>query len=84
MKQENVRLLVAAALGATSGLLLGMYLFSEEEKTGKLSSHLESLSDLAKELEGLKTDEAKELKDKVKNILNSVQELLDQKDGKPE
>ncbi len=61
-----------------------MYLFSEEEKKGKLSGHLESLSDLAKELEGLKTDEAKELKDKVKNILNSVQELLDQKDGKPE
>jgi len=84
MKQENVRLLVAAALGATSGLLLGMYLFSEEEKKGKLSSHLESLSSLAKELEELKTDEAKELKDKVKNILNSVQELLDQKDGKPE
>ena len=84
MKQENVRLLVAAALGATSGLLLGMYLFSEEEKKGKLSSHLESLSSLVKELEELKTDEAKELKDKVKNILNSVQELLDQKDGKPE
>jgi len=84
MKQENVRLLVAAALGASSGLLLGMYLFSEEEKKGKLSQHLESLSDLVKELEELKTDEAKELKAKVKNIVNSVQELLDQKDGKPE
>ncbi len=82
MKQENVRILVAAALGATSGLLLGMYLFSEEEKKGKLSGHLSNLSDLVKELEELKTDEAKELKDKVKSILNSVQELLDQKDGK--
>ena len=84
MKQENVRLLVAAALGATGGLLLGMYLFSEEEKKGKLSQHLESLGDLVKELEELKTDEAKDLKAKVKNIVNSVQELLDQKDGKPE
>ncbi len=84
MKQENVRILIAAALGATAGLLLGMYLFSEEEKIGKLSKHLESLSDLVKELEDLKTDEAKDLKDKVKNILNSVQELLDQKDGKSE
>ena len=36
------------------------------------------------ELEELKTDEAKELKDQVKSILNSVQELLDQKDGKSE
>jgi hypothetical protein len=84
MKQENVRILVATALGATAGLLLGMYLFSEEEKKGKLSQHLESLSDLAKKLEDLKTDEAKELKDKVKNIMKSVQELLDQKNGKPE
>jgi glucose-6-phosphate-specific signal transduction histidine kinase len=84
MKQENVRLLVAASLAATTGLLLGMYLFSADEKKGKLSKHLSSLSDLAKELEELKTEEAKELKDKVKSILNSVQELLDQKDGKPE
>jgi len=84
MKPENVRILVAAAVGATAGLVLGMYLFSEEEKKGKLSQHLESLNTLVRELEDLKTDEAKELKDKVKNILNNVQELLDQKDGKPE
>jgi glucose-6-phosphate-specific signal transduction histidine kinase len=84
MKQENVRILVAAAIGATTGLLLGMYLFSEDEKKGKLSKHLESLSSLVKELEDIKTDEAREMKDKVKNVLNSVQELLDQKDGKPE
>ena len=84
MKQENLRLIVATALGATAGLLLGMYLFSEEEKKGKLSRHLGSLSELVKELEEIKTDEAKELKDKVKSILNSVQELLNQKDGKSE
>jgi hypothetical protein len=84
MKQENVSILVAAALGATGGLLLGIYLFSEDEKKGKLSKHLESLSSLVKELEDLKTDEAKDLVDKAKNVLNSVQELLDKKDGKPE
>ncbi len=84
MKKENVRILVAAAVSATAGLLLGMYLFSEDEKKGKLSQHLESLNKLVRELEDLKTDEAKDLKDQVKNILNNVQELLDQKDGKPE
>jgi hypothetical protein len=83
MKQENLRLLVATAIGATTGLLLGMYLFSEEEKKGRLSKHLENLSELVKELEELKTQEAKDLKDKVKSILNSVQELLNQKDGEP-
>jgi hypothetical protein len=84
MKQENLRILVAAALGATSGLLLGMYLFGEEEKKGKLSGHLSNLSELVKELEELKTEEARDLKEKVKSVLSSVQELLDQKDGKPE
>jgi hypothetical protein len=83
MKQDNLRLLVAAALGATAGLLLGMFLFGEEERKGKLSGHLENLSELVKELEELKTDEAKELKDKVNGILNKVQELLNQQDGKP-
>jgi uncharacterized protein Yka (UPF0111/DUF47 family) len=83
MKQENLRLLVAAALGATAGLLLGMFLFSEEEKKGKLSRHLENLGELVKELEELKTEEAKDLKDKVKGILNRIQELLNQQDGKP-
>ena len=81
MKQENVRLLVSAALGAVSGLLLGMYLFGEEEKKGKLSKHLSSLSELVKELEELKSDEANELKDKIKSILSSIEKLMDKKDG---
>ncbi|MCK4853581.1 MAG: hypothetical protein KAT31_04955 [Bacteroidales bacterium] len=81
MKQENIRLLVSAALGAVSGLLLGMYLFGEEERKGKLSKHLSSLSDLVKELEELKSDEAKELKDQIKNILGSIEKLLEKEDG---
>ena len=74
---------MAAALGATAGLLLGIFLFSEEERKGKLSRHLENLSELVRELEELKTEEAKDLKEKVKGILNMVQELLNQQDGKP-
>ena len=73
--------MVSAALGAVSGLLLGMYLFGEEERKGKLSKHLSSLSDLVKELEELKSDEAKELKDQIKNILGSIEKLLEKEDG---
>ena len=39
------------------------------------------LSDFVKELEELKAEEANELKDKIKSILNSVEKILDQKDG---
>ena len=81
MNNDNVKLLVAAGLGAISGLLLGMFIWGSEEKKGKLSKHLSSLSDMVKELEELDTKEAKDLKDKVKNILGSVEEIFDGKDG---
>ena len=34
MNKENTRLLVAAALGTVSGLLLGMFLWGGEERKG--------------------------------------------------
>ena len=81
MDNDNVKLLVAAGLGAISGLLLGMFIWGGDEKKGKLSKHLSSLSDIVKELEDLDTEEARDLKDKVKNILGNVEEILDGKDG---
>ena len=53
MNKENIRLLVAAAMGTVSGLLLGMLIWGGEEKKGKLSKHLSSLSDIVRELEEL-------------------------------
>lgn len=81
MNKENIRLLVAAAMGTVSGLLLGMLIWGGDEKKGKLSKHLSSLSDIVRELEELDSEEAKELKEKVRNILGSVEEILDNKDG---
>ncbi len=81
MNNENVKLLVVAGLGTISGLLLGMFVFGGENKKGKLSKHLSSLSDIVKELEDLDTHEARDLKDKVKNILGNVEEILDGKNG---
>jgi hypothetical protein len=81
MENENVKLLVAAGLGAVSGLLLGMFIWGGDDKKGKLSKQLSSLSDIIRELEELDTKEAKDLKDKVKNILGGVEEILEGKDG---
>lgn len=81
MNKENTRLLIASALGTVSGLLLGMFLWGGEEKKGRLSKHLSSLSDIVKELEDIDSKEAKDLKDQVKNILGSVEKIIDGKDG---
>jgi hypothetical protein len=81
MNKENIRLLVAGALGTVSGLLLGMVLWGGEEKKGRISRQLSSLSDIMKELEDMDTKEARDLRDKVRNILGSVEEILDGKDG---
>lgn len=81
MDNDNVKLLVAAGLGAISGLLLGMVIWEGDKKKGKLSKHLSSLTDIVKELEDLDTEEARNLKDKVRNILGNVEEILDRKDG---
>jgi len=81
MENDNVKLLVAAGLGAISGLLLGMFIWGGDDKKGKLSKHLASISEIVKELEDLDTEEARDLKDKVKSILGNVEEILDGKDG---
>ena len=51
MEEQNTKLMVAAALGSVGGLLLGLYLWGPEEKRGKLSKHLSTLSDIVKQLE---------------------------------
>lgn len=58
-----------------------MFLWGRKESKGKLSQHLSSLSDIMKELEDMDTKEARDLRDKVRNILGSVEEILDGKDG---
>ena len=82
MDNQNTRLMVAAALGAVGGLLLGLYLFGSEEKKGKLSGHLSNLSSIVKELEEIDTQEAKNMKEKISKLIKSVEKGLEKTDGK--
>jgi len=81
MENQNTKLLVAAALGAVSGLLLGSYLFGSDEKKGKLSDQLDALNKIVKELEEVETDEAKSMKEKVLKLIKSVEKGLAEADG---
>lgn len=69
-------MLIAAATGTVGGLLLGMVLWGGEEKKGNLSARISSIGDIVSQLENLSTKEANELKDQIKDILGSVEDLL--------
>ena len=69
-------MLIAAATGAVGGLLLGMVLWGGEEKKGNLSARISSIGDIVGQLENLNTNEANELRDQIKDILGSVEDIL--------
>lgn len=73
MENENIKLIGAAALGAIGGLLLGSYIWGSKENNQTLSTHLATLSRLLKEIEGIKSDEADELRDRINHILNAIE-----------
>ena len=77
MDNQSTKLMVAAALGAVGGLLLGLYLWGPEEKKGKLSKHLETLSKIVEELEQVDQKEAKDLKERISKIIRSVEKGME-------
>ncbi|MEA1897680.1 MAG: hypothetical protein U9N53_08465 [Bacteroidota bacterium] len=77
MDNQNTKLMVAAALGTVGGLLLGLYLWGPEEKKGKLSRHLSTLSSVVKELEEVKSEETKDLVDKISKLIKSVEKGIE-------
>ena len=77
MDNQNTKLMVAAALGTVGGLLLGLYLWGPEEKKGKLSKHLSTLSSIVKELEEVKSEETKDLVDKISKLIKSVEKGIE-------
>lgn len=82
MENQSAKLMIAAALGTIGGLLLGLYLWGPEEKKGKLSGHLSTLSNIAKELEDFDTDEARNMKDKITKLIKSIEKGMKNSDGK--
>jgi len=81
MENQNTKLIIAAALGAMGGLILGFYLWGWDEKKGKLSKHLSTLSKILKELEEVDTKEAKTVKEKISKLLKSVEKGIENADG---
>ncbi len=71
---DNYKILAAAVVGAIGGLLLGEYLRGKDENHRPLSKHLASLSEILEQLEGIDTKEVKDLKDRIHNIIKTIEE----------
>jgi len=69
----NIKLIGAVAVGAIGGLLLGSYLWGSKADHSALSNHLSTLSQILKEIEGIDTAEAEDLKKRIINILNTIE-----------
>jgi hypothetical protein len=71
--KENFRLLAAVAIGAIGGLLLGNYIWGKDGAHRPISKHLSTLSEILEQIEGIDTEEAEDLKERIHHILNTIE-----------
>jgi hypothetical protein len=73
LKEENYKIIAALAIGAIGGLILGNYI-RDTQITGKpLSKHVAALSKVLKQIEGINTEDAENLKERIQNILKTIE-----------
>jgi len=70
---DKYKLIIAGAIGAIGGWLLSEYLRSKDENHKPLSKHLATLSEVLEQLEGIDTKEVKDLKDRIHNIITTIE-----------
>jgi hypothetical protein len=73
MESENVKILAALAFGALGGLMLGNIIWGSSGAKRNLSVHLATLSKVIEQLEDLDTYESEQLKEKIKNIVTTIE-----------
>ena len=64
----------ALALGALGGLLLGSYLWRNNNSEQSLSSHLGTISKVVEEIENFDLDKADLLKQRIENLIKTIKE----------
>jgi hypothetical protein len=72
-EKDNYKLIAGIAMGAIVGLLLGNYLWGKDGIHSPLSKHLGTLSKVLEEIEGIDTEEADDLKERIHNILKTIE-----------
>ena len=83
MDNENYKILAALAFGAMGGILLGNYIWgsSPEGKNRSLSNHLATLSKVVEQIEHINTEESGKLKERIENILTTIESSYGDSEG---
>lgn len=71
--EDNYKIIVAAAIAAIGGLLLGRYIWGLHGTERTLSTHLATLSRVLEQIENIDTEEAGNLKARIENILKTLE-----------
>lgn len=70
---SNFSLIAAVAVGAIAGLILGNYLWGNQERSRTVSQHLSTLTKVLEQIEGINTKEAEDLKGRINNIVTTIE-----------
>ena len=83
MENENYKILAALAFGAMGGILLGNYIWgsSSQGKNRSLSNHLATLSKVVEQIENINTEESEKLKERIENILTTIESSYGDSEG---
>lgn len=73
IEKENYKIIAGVAIGAIGGLLLGNYIWGKDNSESPMSKHLSTLSEVLEQIEGLDTEDAKDLKERIQNILTTIE-----------
>ncbi|MFD1294006.1 hypothetical protein ACFQ5N_09185 [Lutibacter holmesii] len=68
LKKDDSKLIIAGVAGGIAGLLLGAYIWRNDEKNA-ISKKLKTITKVIEQLENLDSEDAIVLKDKLKNLL---------------
>ena len=70
---SDFKIISAIALGAIGGLLLGNLIWGGQGRSTPLSKHVSTLSKILKQIEGMNTEEAEDLKNRIQHILKTIE-----------